>query len=440
VAELHGRRAYGNIAQANLYANYLALGQCALLLLWLRFRNGTAYAVATAVFLAAASALSGSRSALVFAGWIAVLGALAGHFQPGPEARRLRLAALFVAGCMLAAYLGLPWLNHAFNLGPPGEGALGRTLAFWEQGSEPRWEIYALALRVFGTAPWLGVGMGGFAGAAFQAGLDPSLGQAGEVLNSAHDLALQLLAETGLVGTALALGSLGVWAWQIARRLSNSRLAHWWVVAAVGVELIHSLFEFPMWSAHFLGVAALLMGVGVVPGAPPKPLSGAGRIASAGASGVLVLALAILLRDYVRLDTTRITGSVVTLASPADARRDAAILRELRGGLMAPLAELWIVLGAPMDRSELDVMLAMSGRVVTFWPSHAVVVRRAAFLALNGDAEEAQMLLERALRAFPHLRSTTIAILRNASAADPGALEALLAARDAGGTPSRPAR
>ncbi|HZF26541.1 MAG TPA: hypothetical protein VEZ88_09800, partial [Steroidobacteraceae bacterium] len=57
VARLNGNRAYGNIAQSNLYANYLALGQSALLFLWLRLRKGTAYALATAVFLAAASAL-----------------------------------------------------------------------------------------------------------------------------------------------------------------------------------------------------------------------------------------------------------------------------------------------------------------------------------------------------------------------------------------------
>src|SRR5712691_4931858 len=45
IAELHGKRAYGNIAQANLYANYLALGEGALLCLWARARVRTAYAL-----------------------------------------------------------------------------------------------------------------------------------------------------------------------------------------------------------------------------------------------------------------------------------------------------------------------------------------------------------------------------------------------------------
>jgi hypothetical protein len=54
------------------------------------------------------------------------------------------------------------------------------------------------------------------------------------------------------------------------------------------------------------------------------------------------------------------------------------------------------------------------------------VVRRAVFLAFDGDAENARGLLARALRTFPHQRQATIAILRQALAAAPGAIEPLL--------------
>jgi hypothetical protein len=427
VAQLYSNRAYGNIAQPNLYANYLALGQSALIFLWLRRRMRTGYALAAAAFLSVGSALSGSRSALIFAGWFVLLGTLAEHFQPGLDARRLKRAAYFLAGCVFAAHFVVPWLNSVFQLGPPSEGALDRTLDIWEQGGEPRWKIYALALRVFSLAPFIGVGVGGFAGAAFELGLDPSLTRAGEVLTSPHDLPLHLLTETGAIGAVLALGSVGVWVWRIARRFrSGFEPALWWIAAATGVELIHSLFEFPMWSADLLGVTALLMGLVIAPGALSRPMFAAGRIAAAGSCAVLLVALAMLLRDYVRLDTTRITGSAVTLASPADTQRDAVTLRGLGHGLLAPVAELWIVTGAPLDRSDLAAKLEMSRRVTTYWPSNAVVVRRAALLALNGDADDAQALLERALRTFPQLAPATIAILQNASSTDEDALEPLL--------------
>ena len=427
IAELHGSRAYGNIAQANLYANYLALGESALLFLWLHGRVRTAYALAALVLLVLGSALSGSRSALLYALWIAALGPLAERIQKGAEARRLKFAAYAVAVATLAAHFAVPWFNGALRLGPTGEGAFDRLLASSAEQAGPRWQAYLLALRMFGAAPIAGVGPGEFAGAAFELGLDPSLTQSGEIWTSPHNLPLHLLAETGAVGAALVLGGLCVWAWRAARRYrADPQPALWWIITGAGIELIHSLIEFPMWSAHFLGVTALLMGSGATLAMDSGAVSHRNRIVATAACAALAVALGTLLKDYVRLDSTRFTGTTVTLAPAADAQRDAATMRELAHGLMAPLAELWIVMGMPLERSDLAAKLAVSERVVRCWPANAVVVRRAVFLAFDGDAENARGLLARALRTFPHQRQATIAILQQALAAAPGAIEPLL--------------
>ena len=101
-------------------------------------------------------------------------------------------------------------------------------------------------------------------------------------------------------------------------------------------------------------------------------------------------------------------------------------MRDLTHGLLAPLAELWIVIGAPLDRSNLGVKLAMSERVARFWPANAVLARRAVFLALDGKAEKARRLLARTLETFPHKLDATILILEEARNADPNAVEPLL--------------
>jgi len=314
------------------------------------------------------------------------------------------------------------------HLGPPDQSALDRILTAPGEHAEPRRQAWLIALRVFIGAPLAGVGVGEFAGAAFESGLDPSLTRLGEVWTSPHNLPLHLLAETGLVGTVLVLGGLSVWGWQAARRYWMERqAASWWIIAAVGIEMIHSLTEFPLWNAHFLGVTALLMGAGAGLKARSPAVSRASWIATAAACSALWVTLGITLRDYLRLDATRITGTTVTLASAADAQRDAATMRELTHGLLAPLAELWIVIGAPLDRGGLAAKLEMSERVARYWPANAVVVRRAVFLALGGNAEKARSLLERALQTFPHRRIVTISILEQALATDPAAIEPLLA-------------
>ena len=422
VAELHGNRAYGNIAQANLYANYLALGEGALLFLWLRERVRTAYALPALALLVLGGALSGSRGTLLYALWYAALGFLAARTQEGAQKWRPKIAACGIAGAVLAAHFAVPWLNAALHLGPSGEGAIDRL----EHG-EPRWQVWLIALRVFLSAPFGGVGAGEFAGAAFEIGLDPSLTTIGEVWTSPHNVPLHLLAETGLVGTLLVLGGLCVWGWQAARRYWTGReVASWWIIAAVGIEMIHSLTEFPFWSAHFLGVTALLIGASARAG-PSLAVARASAISAGAVCIVLSVASAIMLRDYMRLDVTRITGTTVTLTSATQAQQDAATMRELTHGLMAPLAELWILIGAPLDRSELAEKLALSERVARYWPANTVVARRAVFLALSGEAEKARSLLARALETFPHRVNATILILEQARTADRSAIEPLLA-------------
>ncbi|HKB48330.1 MAG TPA: Wzy polymerase domain-containing protein, partial [Ktedonobacterales bacterium] len=426
IAELHGRRAYGNIAQANLYANYLALGEGALLFLWVRARVRTAYALPALALLLMGSSLSGSRGALLYALWYGALGLLAVRVQDGEGARRLKFAACGVAVAALSAHFAVPWLNDLLHLGPPGEGMLDRILASPEH-PEPRRQAWLIALRVFIGAPLAGVGIGEFAGAAFELGLDPSLTQIGEVWTSPHNLPLHLLAETGLVGTVLVLGGLCVWGWQAARRYWTDRqVASWWIITAVGIEMIHSLTEFPLWSAHFLGVTALLVGVSAGPGRS-LAVARASGIGAGAVCAVLSVVLAIMLRDYMRLDVTRITGTTVTLTAAAQAHDDAETMRELTHGLMAPLAELWIVIGAPLDRSNLADKLAMSERVARYWPANAVVTRRAVFLAFQGEAAKARESLAPVLRTFPHRRDATILMLEQARQADPDAIAPLMA-------------
>jgi hypothetical protein len=105
---------------------------------------------------------------------------------------------------------------------------------------------------------------------------------------------------------------------------------------------------------------------------------------------------------------------------------------------MAPLAELQIVMGVSLDRNDLASKLVMSERAARYWPSHAVLVRRAVFLAIAGETEQAQGLLARTLRAFPHQSGSAILILEQALTTDKTAIEPLLVAAKGMRAPPRP--
>jgi len=342
--------------------------------------------------------------------------------------RRLRGAAFALAVALPAAYVAVPWFNRLFGLGPAGAdehmlNALG----------DIRWQAWKLALQLFAGAPIAGVGIGEFAGAAFEAGLPRSMTDKFEVWTSPHNQVLQLMAETGAVGAVLVLAGVVAWCWQAGRRHRVAlQPATWWVVAAVGVELIHSLLEYPMWSAHFLGVTALLMGA--LAGAPVRTLGegrGEGgaalrRLVSAATCAGLACILVLGLRDYWRLDLTRATGAGSTLAGTA-ATQDAQTLRELGRGLLAPMAEFWLCVGAPLDRTELAMKLRWSGRVMRYFPANAIVGRRAIFLALDGREGEAVSLIERLAHPTSEARQKSVMLLQLTQDADQALIVPLVA-------------
>ena len=427
VADLRGIRAYGNIAQPNLYANYLALGEAALLYLWARGRVSGAATGCAAALLVWAIALSDSRAALLYVLWFAALGAYSvrGSDREADRARdmrRLRGAALVLAVALPAAYVAVPWVNRLFGLGPAGAdehvlNALG----------DIRWQAWMLALRLFASAPIAGVGIGEFAGAAFEAGLPREMTDKFEVWTSPHNQVLQLMAETGAVGTLLVLTGVGVGCWQAWRRHCVAlQPATWWIIAAVGVELIHSLLEFPMWSAHFLGVTALLMGT--LAGVQAHPLRGAvlHRVVGAATCAVMAGILVLGLRDYWRLDLTRATGAGSTLAGAA-ATPEAQTLRRLGNGVLAPVAEFWLCVGAPLNRDDLALKLRWSERAMHYFPSNAIVARRAIFLALDGRGDEAGRLVDRLAHPTSEARQQSALLLQRAQSVDQAAIARLVA-------------
>jgi hypothetical protein len=102
VAGLHGARAYGNIASVNSYAAYLALGEAALLYLWTKNRVSTLFSVLVAALLVWSSALSASRTAVLYCVWFAGFAALSVRGHKGGNLRRLAAAS----GTLALAALG----------------------------------------------------------------------------------------------------------------------------------------------------------------------------------------------------------------------------------------------------------------------------------------------------------------------------------------------
>ena len=386
----------GHVGQRNLLADFLAWGVASLLYLQMRGRLGAGAGALCAALLVLGSAYTQSRSALVFSAWLALLSVMLA--RAGVPWRQTAIRAGLLCLSTMAAMLALPLVHELLGL-QRGLFALDRMVDAEGLRAEARPAAWLLALRLFVAQPWLGVGWGEFAGAAFAAGLPPELAAQTSVWSSPHNLPLHVLAEAGLPGAALLLLGAARWwhrAWTSLR--SRPEPAQCWAVAGVGIACLHALLEYPLWDAHFLCLAALASGIAAA-GSPGIAAAPVRRVLLAG--NTLVFALLVwALADYWRVDHAYLAATGHTLA-PEHAR--SAALAELRAVSYGPLgaqARPWRFGWAPAG-GQAPQTVAEGERALRRAPTPLVIARQAEALARAGERQRAARLLDHASRHLP---------------------------------------
>jgi hypothetical protein len=202
----------------------------------------------------------------------------------------------------------------------------------------------------------------------------------------------------GMAGVLVLLGTLGMWAWQI--RHLKITVHHWWGYSVLLVLGIHSMLEYPLWYAYFMGVAAILLGV-LDSSVYRLELRSLGRI-SVGAILLLgLLSVAQLQQGYLRLERA--------LASRPKSAEDTSAGQRMREGvievhgypLLQPYAELFMNNWIDVNADELDRKIELNEKAMKFIPIATVVYRRANLLAMSNRQDEARWQMERAIWSYP---------------------------------------
>ncbi len=402
VSYLRGTRAIGNIGQANLYANYLALGEAALVYLFARGKIGMVAGLACGALLVGAAALAASRASALYAVIFALLGYIAPRQRDDPQMRGVARPALILAVGVMAAQWLIPAAVNSFGFHL--ESGFERNAASeWggpvrDESTHLRLVAWELAWRIFMSAPWIGVGPDAFAGAAFARGLPPEMA-GDQVWTSPHNVILHLLAETGVIGAGLVCAGMLFWFRDSVGAIRrNPDPAKWFLLACAGVECLHALLEYSLLYAHFLALTALVMGVASGTGPSMLPVARRALFASSALAGMVLLGATLV--AYHRFDQASPVATGRSLASDHDVARDRASLARLSESLLAPRTELWLFLAFPLDATDIADKIAVGNRALRFWPSRDVVVRQSIFLALSGRHEEAVSLLKHGIRTF----------------------------------------
>ncbi len=422
VMPMIGPRVHANLAQSNHFANYVCLGLFSVCFLAAHRRLNVFVAAAAAGLLLLAADLSGSRSV-----WVYLLTGLAlaawMHYRARSDQTRALLywgAAVSVAMLAVAA-LASGLLEQTALFGDAmqrHETGTERLLAD-RDGVSHRQSTWLAAWQMFQSAPVAGIGYGTFAWEYFLALGRLPAGLPEEIVDHAHNIVLQVLAEFGLPGAVLLVVAAGLWTWSAIRQQAGMQL--WWLLTLVAVMVLHSLVEYPLWYAYFLGPFALLVGAGEGMQWRLRPAF-APQTALIGAGIIMLWLLSSVLSDYRLVERLGVES-----ASVRDNRQVMTqVAKVAPTSLFGTFIELGLSRTIALDRQALGAKLELNGRVLRSFPAPDVAFRQSALHALQGDMAAARAMWDLAAVAYPDYATKVVRALAARVAVGESALEPLV--------------
>jgi hypothetical protein len=230
---------------------------------------------------------------------------------------------------------------------------------------------------------------------------------------------MQLLAETGLMGAGLVCAGLGMWLWGLRRRLARTAET-WWMLCLLSVLFLHSMVEYPLWHANFLGVAAILLGMGSERSLRLQ-LSALSRFAFPVMVTAGFFALGSVFHAYRDLEQL-MYPRVLPKNRDEAVERNEGLLKLHRDTLLAPYVEMAYAGIIVADRNNLQDKLALNRRVLRLMPVPELAYRQVLLLGLNGERDAALLQLDRAAAVFPDRLKSFVADAEKAAQQEPDAL------------------
>lgn len=389
---LNGRA--GNIGQVNHFSNFVSLGLGSLLYLRLTGRVGNWFTVILSALIIIGLVQAGQRMAILYVGLIAVGGWILARQIAKNESLPIKPASLLwlIPGFIFAQFI-VPFLTFLDPAAVPVK-KLAETMS-----KEPtRLMILQQGWDVFRANPWLGIGWGEFAWYNFNVTEQyPNLkGLWGHV----HNIVLQLLTETGIVGGLIFVAGMLYWLRdQFVRALT---LEHWWILALLSVLAVHSLLEFPLWYTHFLAFASLLLGL-----SSERNLQGRFKLAPVGFMAIFIFScwsLGNLVTDYQRLEQA--INTLRQQGLPENKIEENLVgFNEIRKEtVFTPYADNFFLRVLPNNTHFYADKLLISRLVVENWPGKVETYTHAYLLAVNDHPVAAQKMMRKAIKQYPEYR------------------------------------
>lgn len=397
---------YGAISQHNHFAVFTILSITSLIYLFSKNRFSVSFFTLMLTCFLLMLSFSGSRSSWLFLFALAALTVFMHRSHVKRHAdTSITKKLMYITLLLLPAFVLIQTLLQYLLPGELVSLPTARLVQNLGTSSTRLGEWYD-SLRLFLQSPWLGNGAGSMRAQSLMLFDYPASMAARHVFENAHNLFLNLLAEMGIGGFLIVFISLIGWLRAFEWQKLNQDT--WWAAGILGTIGVHSMVEFPLWYAYFLGITAFLLGAGDERSAYSSPRHTTDNFKYKSRNLLKqLLAITILLVGTVNLGSMLIAN--LKLEHWADQwLQDDDMSQQKKEldwvqqySLLSPYAGMMRVLSMEVSQDKINDKVALSQSSLRFIPLRRIAYQHALLLELQGDHTGAVKQLKRTLQAYP---------------------------------------
>lgn len=390
---------FGHFGQRNHYCHFLTWGTFALIYLFHSKIINKYLTFALLCWLMFSITLSASRSAFIYFGVACIISFLYFILKREQDSRNLFFAMVCATVLLFAFEYFYPLIQQLGNHKAQVVSGLARISS--DTGSEAgrRLVEWKKAFLTFKQNSIFGVGLFGYAKAGiFLNSLFMSVPLNSGLFTNCHNLILQLLAETGLIGLIIAIGGI---IWMVIRIIKHSSIESIILLCMAGTTLSHSMLEYPLWYLYFLGPFIMFLSI-------DKPLKVISRNLVIGVSilpvGILSYLIVVNSIVYNRLvDYVDTPEDLATFQSQAKYLENVVNNNQLMAYLGAFTLDNYIIVDSPytIKTFTLDNQLKYVSKLTYFQPYPDDLIKLAKLEWSIGHKKEAEYLVSTATNAYP---------------------------------------
>jgi O-antigen ligase len=393
-------QSYGMLAQANHFSDLISLAIVSLMYLYTKKQIGLKTLATGLLAGLTLLSFSGSRSSALYLAIIALLNfllylGLRNQSKDTTVAKQLLQISLI----LLPLFFVLQILLTSFL--PPAmiQTPITRTMdTVGTPTAALRWHFWQTSFALFSQSPWLGIGVGQMRWQTYLMTDDPIANPARIFFEHAHNLFLHLSAEMGIFAGVMVLLGLAIWIYSFFKRNSLT-WESWWLLGLLGIIGAHSMLEYPLWYAPFLGICAFLLGFGDTTSLKLNRLSpSAQQLLKLSLIAVMIYGvyqLYVMQVAYRKLENQIAVASQDTMSDSQKETLVEDMIWVSQNTLLAPYAELVFATYMRPSLAQSDVQIKIVESAIHFIPLRLPALNYVILLELQHRHAEAIQHLKR---------------------------------------------